>query len=469
MMLSKPSLRQTERLSSLSLLLLTLFYLGLTVDEFPNDGVGPTMCVLPLLFWTAQSWFPAFRSDPELLTPKNVMLFIFLNKLVLIPFEIIIWGNLAPKFEPLKSPMQTEVGVVGLAFFAFVMGWAYRARQKPGSPDPAQPGNGRGRLAWGYLGIGVWAVLFQYGSLTGYFSRAILKESAETFNLEAGGSLLGLLANLGARFLPFAVMLFWLNDKRDEPPSCPRNLVFTGLCLLASLHSNRANILYPVLTFAGVAFGAWRVRHKLLVLLLAVPAIVLVFFFGLVRSLREFAWSEVPGLIRLFIENISYVPMAHQVYFGTPYQITPLLRVNADFYGPTLLSSFLFPVPVLGKSFRDTSGVMVYNGEIYGTVIHPDQVIPVSGEFYYNGGFPAVFLSHLAIGYAYCFLDQRFKQNLGANQASAFAWFYLALLFNATIFLSLSVLVQFLIYSAAPALLLLLINRFYSPLAAARS
>ena len=184
------------------------------------------------------------------------------------------------------------------------------------------------------------------------------------------------------------------------------------------------------------------------------------FFFGLVRSLREFSLDEIPNLLKLFADNFEYVPSAHQIYFGTPYQITPLIYTDYQLQGNTLLSSILFSIPLVGKGFRLTSGVSVYNQAIYGSSISSDQVIPVAGEFDYNFGLIGVLISHLMIGYFYCKIDKAFKQSLPYSKAIAAAWFYLAIHYNAAIFLSISVLIQFLVYSCLPAIILLITCKY---------
>ena len=61
-------------------------------------------------------------------------------------------------------------------------------------------------------------------------------------------------------------------------------------------------------------------------------------------------------------------------------------------------------------------------------------------------------------GVVYRWLDTTFKYYVATNPPLAASFFYLALLFNATLLLSLSVLVQFAVYNAAPALLIIAIN-----------
>jgi hypothetical protein len=64
----------------------------------------------------------------------------------------------------------------------------------------------------------------------------------------------------------------------------------------------------------------------------------------------------------------------------------------------------------------------------------------------------------MAFGIVYRWLDTAFKNCVVTNLPLAACFFYISLLFNATLILSLSVLVQFALYNAAPALLFIVIN-----------
>ena len=177
----------------------------------------------------------------------------------------------------------------------------------------------------------------------------------------------------------------------------------------------------------------------------------LIFFYGSVRSQSELDTQRVNSLFETYIDDMDYIWYAHQIYFGSPYQITPLLNSDMQHHF-TLLASVLDPIPILGKAFREQSGPFLYNLIIYDSPDVQDKVIPVAGELFFNGGYAFVFMAHLLIGRAYSKLDFMFKQNIAVNLPLALTVFYFTLLSNAFLMLSITVFIQFMVFNAAPIL-----------------
>jgi hypothetical protein len=443
------------RIGAPVLLLGLALYLLLTYDPLTNRHLNGLICLLPLTFFSIYAWTPAIQSDAVLLTPKNLMLFVFFNKLVMIPVELLLVGNAIPFFDPRHSPLYEEVSIMLASFSCFVIGWWWRQNKYPPltinlavKPRPAI-------WRWSYFVIGIVSLLLIYRSPVAYLSQAILTKS----NATEDGSTFRLFANLGSRFLWFSVILFWISHRsavNGRSSGVIRNILFVFLCLISSLSTNRGNIIYPLLALFSVMIDRLVVRRKLLIVISSIPIIALLFFFDKLRIQKSLNIADIPRLISEFYSGIDYLLLGHQIYFGSIYQLTPLIGMNVLETGNTLFSSLMFPVPLLGKAFRQTSGVILYNSAIFSESNRTDQVIPVAAELYYNFGLPGVMLFHFFIGAGYQWVDSKFKQACVSDRTKAFAWFFIALLFNSLIFLSLSVFVQFILYNALPALLLLL-------------
>ena len=78
---------------------------------------------LPIFFLVIYFFLPTFRNDLVVLTPKNGMLFIWFNKLVLIPIEIVLVGNKMVIFEGNSTQIYTEISIILTSFIGFVVGW----------------------------------------------------------------------------------------------------------------------------------------------------------------------------------------------------------------------------------------------------------------------------------------------------------------------------------------------------------
>jgi len=91
-----------------------------------------------------------------------------------------------------------------------------------------------------------------------------------------------------------------------------------------------------------------------------------------------------------------------QVYGQAP-QFLGFILEKTDYgrslyLGYTLVSSLMHPVPLLGESFRPTSGASLYNEMIYGKNGNNDQIIPFQGELYLNFHIPGIAVGFWLLG-----------------------------------------------------------------------
>jgi hypothetical protein len=118
------------------------------------------------------------------------------------------------------------------------------------------------------------------------------------------------------------------------------------------------------------------------------------------------------------------------------------------YWGSSLLGSAMHAVPVLGKGFRDSSGVAIYNQAIYGNSGIEDQIVPFQGELFINFHLVGVVAAFFGLGLAIGILQRLFE-----NVRTAFAGFaihYVAMWTGMLIVWSLAVLSQILVYFCWP-------------------
>jgi hypothetical protein len=129
------------------------------------------------------------------------------------------------------------------------------------------------------------------------------------------------------------------------------------------------------------------------------------------------------------------------------------------YYGATLLPSLIYPIPVLGKPYRETSGTVIFNTLIYGEDTESlDQIIPLAAELYMNFHIAGVVLGHVLLGCALAWLQGKFMA--APNAVESYAWLMMALW---TVFPgSLSVASQIYVYSFWPIYSYFMVKRLRS-------
>ncbi len=444
-----------RQLPIVGFILLTVWLLLQFDPIFQRNNIA-LLLLLPMAWGSISNNVPAFQSDFQVFTPKNIMLFIWFNKLVIVPLEIALIGNKVFLFNPKNQAINTETSIVLISCIAFVIGWQSNFL-KLGQHFFAPIASTK-QWAIVYLTIALLSLLTLYGSLANYWAGSIFTYVTRQILEQVSGTITGFLANVGQRFWPFGIILawYWWKKKYTHLNAWYWQVPWLLLCLVGTLSSNRSNMLYPALTFVSIMASRWQLRQKGWFLTLAFSLVLLSMFFGYIRVQPTLDTERVGELFDAYLSDNDYVWYAHQLYFGTPYQISPLLHFDSQHF--TILASILDPVPILGKAFREQSGPHIYNLAIYDSIDSQDKVIPVAGELYFNGGFSLVVLGYVLFGVIYRWLDAIFKKYVLTNPPLAASFFYVALLFNATLLLSLSVLVQLMLYNAVPALLMIAIN-----------
>ena len=118
------------------------------------------------------------------------------------------------------------------------------------------------------------------------------------------------------------------------------------------------------------------------------------------------------------------------------------------YWGSTLVASVLHPVPLLGKGFRESSGVAIYNRAIYGNTGVADQIIPFQGELFLNFHLPGIVAGFFGLGLLIGHCQRQFESARSAF--AAFAIHYVSMWAAMLVIWSLAVFSQILVYFCWP-------------------
>lgn len=239
------------------------------------------------------------------------------------------------------------------------------------------------------------------------------------------GTWTGLLTTILRPFLAFGLVAWWANSKDSGSPAWRSSLVglvaVVGITIANLTFSfNRAAFVFPLLCLAAV-YNA-RVRRipfgvTILAVALFMPLLIAI---GSYRSTPETGGASAETTLA---EAANDVSENLQAYAGGP-QYTAIFydRIGwgeRPYGGSTLIASVMSPIPVLGKSFRETSGPALFNLAIYGTLGIEDQIIPFSAELFANFHLPGVIFGFFLLA---MFLSQA-ERWFVASQSMFFSFF----------------------------------------------
>ncbi|GEM_PF-1981510 len=377
--------------------------------------------LLPLCRWRRDNYF----------CPINVALGLLLLKLCLIPVLVMTTGPLSRvlSFLPTYSSMQGSILIDTVAYVAFCIGLTLAPRQLLWSNSPVL------RTALSLCPHHWYILLFLAIGLLGFGS--MFRHPAELFlyfqdpasmtemkeNME--GTWTGLLTTILRPFLAFGLVAWWANSKDSGSPAWRSSLVglvaVVGITIANLTFSfNRAAFVFPLLCLAAV-YNA-RVRRipfgvTILAVALFMPLLIAI---GSYRSTPETGGASAETTLA---EAANDVSENLQAYAGGP-QYTAIFydRIGwgeRPYGGSTLIASVMSPIPVLGKSFRETSGPALFNLAIYGTLGIEDQIIPFSAELFANFHLPGVIFGFFLLA---MFLSQA-ERWFVASQSMFFSFF----------------------------------------------
>lgn len=423
--------------------------------------------------YSAGAWFLLSRSKARLtqLTPLSWSLLISFLQLVIIPLLILLGEPAMGTLRILPSDAAMNQGLLlsTFAFGAFVMGFHLYNRS-----DAKHRTNVFRAWEWNpplsvvgcFLGIGVlgfYLYSFEVPNLSILLDPKLAKQVArsnETGLAEAAATIL-------RPFMTAGLVLLWIRLMhsgacRQIPAKLAVTAVISAFVVLAmSTYSfNRASFVVPIIAMAAVLTNRYRVP----VALFWIAALVSIVPLWVVGSFRKNGTqaSDFIVLMQSFSSNepVRQLSEGVQLYGNGPQFLGYMLEQRSEmplYWGSTLVSSVISPIPVLGRTFRDTSGTALYNYMIYGSTVSQDQIVPFSGELLMNFHLPGVFAGFLALGACLAWVHRKFRDSLSPVDSYFFQYSGMWLTFLITG--SLAVISQIAIYMCLPMYAWFLVRR----------
>jgi hypothetical protein len=341
-----------------------------------------------------------FRTD-HYFSPINLALLLLLSKLVIAPILVMAVGAENDLFvaTPSRESMEGAMLIDLIGYVAFCFGLAFMprpgvARRQPSiiallSEIPSSA------VVVVFAAVGLVGFVLAFGS-PGRIVEYFLKPTAATeLQREYAGNWSGFLGLVLRPFLAFAMVAWWARsvDRPRRPGSMwPPMLAGAAAAIGITIANftfsfNRAAFVFPVVSLAAVYSARSRRISPL------VTASALAVFLPLLVAVGNYraimlAPVTAPASTGTFKATLRDASETMQAYAGGP----PLTGLFLDelgwgdhlYGGSTLVASVLSPVPVLGKSFRESSGSTLYNRTLYGMSGFVDQIIPFSAELFVN-------------------------------------------------------------------------------------
>lgn len=436
---------------------------------WPGEGLliaGPVSTVsffaAPLIFWRVR---PTERG----VTPLNWLLFGFCLQLVIMPACVRIAGPSLFLLETLPSTLSISLALLlsTAAFWGFCAAFHWTVANL-GTPRVCGQDCGwtpTRSLCLCYLAIGAGGLMLKFGSLSHlvtyltdpleFLSSALEgKEEVASLN-EAAGTFL-------SAFLGFGIVLLWCRaiDRPAKAATSIRSSAFvaahrtTLIAAIAFAYAlmsyNRGSVAVPLVALAAAVGkrlpgAAWRY----LFVTVGTLAIVLTGL-TLYRSLNS---EEASSSTVSIAEAGSFfnVMDTFQVYGQAPQFLAAALSadgfLSSPLLGRTLLASVLSPLPVIGKPYRDDSGVLLYNRAL-GRAQFPDQIPQFTYELFRDFNVFGVLFGFAAVGCTLAVLQVRFDRAGSALQCYILQ--YAAVWLGFLTVGGVDVLSQIAIYSAPP-------------------
>ena len=444
---------------AISALALIAFVAGPAAKEYPLAVCGI------LAFILVQASLPACRIRTTTpVCPANIAQGYYAIQLVLVTVLVGYFGFSQGSLPhlPSRSAINLAIVVHVVGYLSFCVAYQCVSRATVREGRGRRSAAGTAYLIVPFAVVGMLGFLLAYGGIGGFVDYVsspvesrLRAEEATTLATAAGTFL--------KHFLGFAVVLawsWWLGKAPRRKLSIIAATTAVALALLVvNFNYNRGTMLGPIVALAAAfSMHGWRIPFKGVVLAGAL-ALSLAFVFGWYRS-TDLEVTELSAAALADTWNPDRVVEFVQIYASAP-QMTAYLIESLEgkfYYGKTLLPSLVYPIPLLGKPFREISGPGIFNGLIYGDSDNVDQVIPLAGELYINFHLAGVALGSVLLGCALAWLQGKFVA--APTPVESYAWLMMALW---TVFPgSLSVTSQIYLYSFWPIYIYFAARRLWS-------
>jgi hypothetical protein len=400
-----------------------------------------------------------FRTDPRG-CPLNFAMALFLLKLVVVP-ALIMFGQPVQATLPSmpnRSSMEAVLLVETAAYVAFCLAIGFMPARPAASGVraaimsllEAKPSL---RIAGAFACIGAFGFFAAFRSIGNLIEYFVNPPVLQELNQQAEGSILVLTGTLLRPFLAFSLVLLWC--RRADGQRAPGGKLREGFILLlvacgvfaanSTFSFNRAAFVFPLVALTAVFISR-----------VPIPAFVLLTCAAV--AMTPIVWISSYRAAKPADESVAFSTPAPsvtdqlQLYAGGPQFLGYFLDQTgwgrSPYWGSTLIASTMHAVPILGKGFRESSGVAIYNRAIYGDSGIEDQIIPLQGELFINFHLMGVVAGFFVLGLVMAEFQRRLE-----TTSSAFAAFviqYIALWAAMLIIWSLAVFCQILLYFCWP-------------------
>ena len=454
---NNPMPRATLWVLAINAIALIGFSCAPVAQEYPLAVAG----ILAFLF--VQAFLPACRIRVTApVCPANIAQGYYWIQLVLVTVLVGYFGfsQGALPYLPSKGAINLAIVVHVVGYLSFCVAYQFCSRVTVGVPHESVPSSAY--LIVPFAVLGLLGFLLAHGGVAGFIDY-VSSPIEHRLRAEDPTTLQGAAGSFLKHFLGFAVVLAWSWWLGRAPRRKVSIIAVTAgvviVLLVANFNYNRGTMLGPLVGLAAAfSVHVWRIPFKGVVLA-GVLALSLAFVFGWYRS-TDLDITELSASAVADTWDPEGVVEFMQIYASAPQMSAYLIEsVEGKFYyGKTLLPSLVYPIPVLGKPYRDTSGTGIFNELIYGDTESVDQVIPLDGELYINLHLAGVVLGNVLLG---CFLAWLQGKCVGApNPVESYAWLMMALW---TVFPgSLPVTSQIYVYSFWPIYLYFVVKSFWS-------
>jgi len=386
----------------------------------------------------------------QIFAPQNIAFFVFFVRLYLLPCLGLFYG-----YKIDSSTKNTTINLIFdsylitiVMYLAFVIGWEIRESKKGISKINFKPLS-KSKIKFIFICFSCFGIITLYNIFSdfqNYILTVIYTKSADEV-VTTGASFTELIIVLSVFFLPFVVFGFLsLLDLEKKSKIKQYFILSISFCfvLLFSLNSNRQSMVYPILALV-VGFSKYIKFRVLPVVLVGLISLYFLFVFSNIRHSKDRDFDNSQKNSKEIVHDV-------EIYAGGSQMIAPVFKLEEKKF--TIFNSFIYSFPIVGKFFRDESGVVLYNYLFYGYYGIMDQIFLTQAECYVNGGYLLIVFFFIVVGYYYSAFNKLFFDTINSQFLLRVSVFYLVLLYNSTILLSFQVMGQFLFYNALPALII---------------
>ncbi|MEO8099669.1 MAG: hypothetical protein ABI811_18365 [Acidobacteriota bacterium] len=352
--------------------------------------------------YTLMQWLvPQCRLRRDaVLSPQNLATLLFLAKLVVVPMLVMLVGptvGVLPSL-PTHDSIEWALLIATVAYIAFCYGLSFVSARAldPGSRPLlnalSQIPSRNTVLVFAALGLTGFALIF--GSPAG-FMEYFLNPPEVKLNQSTEATWAEFLAIILRPFLAVALVAMWSRHvdgaagHHSHAKKVAVGILAAVVILAANLTFafNRAAFVFPLISMAAVYSARVKRISPWTMLLTAAMALPLLISIGTYRAATP-RDTEVFTNSDALQASLAKASDNFQVYSAAP-QFTGYFYEKTGWGdhllgGSSLIASALSPIPILGKSFRETNGPAIFNRAIYGSLGFEDQIIPYEAELFVN-------------------------------------------------------------------------------------